>query len=311
MKPALPPTEAPFLIQAASAGGGNTIAGGDDLPPLWTPANLASPPHISIDADRLDLLTKDGSNNLTAVTTEFTGLSAGTITLVQHLVDAVLNGHYAFNVTGQGTQIINFASTAANLLANKSGCTMVFVGRFNDAGAAVLNRAIVNVTTTSSTATRCSIGTPPATITNGLRYTIRRLDADAANGDNDSAGQRLTTSPFIVVLRQDNTGAVVGGGTPTKQMIVVQGGVRTVNSEATGLGSGNYSNTNSAQVCFFNSSTVAPCKNAMNYGGIDDTVWSDDEVERFIGWAAWKLEMADSILEASNPYKDAPPRQDV
>jgi hypothetical protein len=273
----------------------------------WTPANLASPPHISIDADNLALLTKDGSNNLTGVTTEFTGLAAGTVTAVTHVVDPVLNNHYAFNVTAtNAAQIINFASTAANLLAGKPGCTMVLIGRFNDAAASAVNRAVVNVTTTSATATRSSIATS-GTTANCLRYTVRRLDADTANGDDDTFGQRVSTSPFIVVMRQDNTGAVVGGGTPTKQMIIVQAGVRTTISEATGLGSGNFENTNSANVAFFNSSNVAPAKNAMNWGAIDDTVWSDAEVEKVIGWGAWKLGMAASILEAGNPYRNSRP----
>lgn len=91
----------------ASLGLGLSLArlsrGGATSAPAWTPADLASPPHISIDADRLDLLTKDGSNNLTAVTTEFTGLAAGTVTLVTHVADAVLNNHFAFNVTGQAS----------------------------------------------------------------------------------------------------------------------------------------------------------------------------------------------------------------
>ena len=289
-----------------------TLKEGGSVLPLWTPADLASPPHISIDADRLDLLTKDGSNNLTGVTTEFTAFAAGTVTAVTHITDSVLNNHYVFNVTAaNAAQIINFASTAANLLANKTGCTMTFVGRFNDPAAAIVNRAIVNVTTPSAAATRCSLATPPAAgggVTNAFRYTVRRLDADTANGDNCGA-QRVTTSPVIAVLRLDNNGAVVGAGTPTKHLIVVQDGVQEVYSEATGLGSGPFSNTNSANVGFFNSSNVAPCKNAMNYGSIDDTVWSDDDVARFIGYSAWKLGMASTILPIDNPYRNSPPRK--
>lgn len=294
----------PLYRELYSAPGAGTSGG----PALWTPANLATPPRVSIDADRLDLLTKDGSNNLLTVTTEYSALAAGTVTLVTHVADAVLNNHFAFNVTGQASQIINFASTAADLLANKAGCTMVFIGRFNDAAASAVNRAVVNVTTPSATATRSSIATS-GTTANCLRYTVRRLDADTANGDDDTFGQRVSTSPFIIVMRQDNTGAVVGGGTPTKEMIIVQAGVRTTLTEATGLGSGNFENTNSANVAFFNSSNVAPAKNAMNWGAIAATVWSNTEVEKTIGWGAWKLGMASSILEVGNPYRTAPPTQ--
>lgn len=283
--------------------------GGGSVKPLWTPANLSSPPHISIDADNLALLTKDGSNNLLTVTTEFTALAAGTITAVTHVSDSVLNNKNAFSVNAtNASQVINFASTAGNLLASKPGCTMVFLGRFNDAAASAVNRAIVNATTTSNNSTRCSLATS-STTANRLRYTVRRLDTDTANGDDDTFGQRVTTSPFIAVIRQDNLGAVVGGGTPTKEMIIVQAGVRTTMSEATGLGSGNYDVTNSALIGFFNSGSVAPCKNNMNWGAIDDVVWTNDEVERTMGWAAWKLGMASSILEVGNPYRNAPPRQ--
>lgn len=281
--------------------------GGGAPKPLWTPANLSVQPQISIDADRLDLLTKDGSNNLLTVTTEFTGLAAGTVTAVTHVTDAILGGKNAFNVNAtNASQVINFTTTAGNLLANKSGCTMMFVGRFNDPAASALNRAIVNATTTSNNSTRCSIASS-STVANCLRYVIRRLDADTANGD-DTGIQRVTTAPFIAVLRLDHTGAVVGAGTPTKQMVVVQSGVRDIYSEATGLGSGTFSNTNSALIGFFNSGVVAPCKNAMNYGVITDYLWTDDEVNRAIGWAAWKI-LTPTMLEVGNPYRTAAPRQ--
>lgn len=283
--------------------------GGGGGAPLWTPANMSNPPHISINADRLDLLTKDGSDNLTAVTTEFTGLAAGTITAVTHTTaNANLGGKGSFNVTAtvSTAQVINFASTAGDLLANKNGCTMVFVGRFNDAGASALNRAIVNATTTSNNSSRCSIATS-TTVANNPRYTVRRLDGDVANGD-DIAGGNRGTSPIIMVLRLDHLGAVVGAGTPTKEMIVIQGGVRTTASEPTGLGSGPFSNTNSALIGFFNSGTVAYAKNDMNWGAIDDEVWTNDQVERVIGWAAWKINNP-TMLEVGNPYRNAPPVQ--
>lgn len=282
--------------------------GGGSQKPLWTPANLSSPPHVSIDADNLALLTKDGSNNLLTVTTEFTALAAGTITAVTHVADANLNNHFAFNVNAtNANQVINFASTAGSLLNNKGGCTMVFVGRFNDAAAAVLNRAIVNATTTSNNSARCSIAVSP-TVANCPRHVVRRLDADTANGDDLGAANIGVVNPWIAVLRLDHTGAVVGGGTPTKQTILVQNGVSTTYSEATGLGTPTFSATDSALLGFFNSGSVAPCKNAMNWGAIDDVVWSDDEVARVIGWAAWKLGMP-SILPVGSPYKLAPPRQ--
>lgn len=280
---------------------------GGGAAPLWTPANLSSPPHVSIDADNLSLLTKDGSNNLLSVTTEFTGLAAGTITAVTHIADANLNNHFGFNVNAtNASQVINFASTAGSLLNAKSGCTMVFVGRFNDAGAAAVNRAIVNATTTSNNSARCSIATSSVT-PNLLRYTVRRLDADVANGDDIISS--FSILPFIAVLRLDHNGAVVGSGTPTKQMLTAyNGGNLITSSEATGLGSGTFSATDSALLGFFNSGSVAPAKVAMNWGAIDDTVWSNDEVERVMGWAAWKLNMP-QILPAAHPYRNQPPRQ--
>lgn len=294
------PVVQPILSRMGAASSGDTA--------LWTPADLPSPPHISINADRLDLLTKDGSNNLTAVTTEFTGLGAGTITSVTHVADALLNNHFAFNVTAtDSAQVINFASTAGSLLAGKGGCTMVFVGRFNDGAAAAVNRAIVNATTTSNNSARCSIATS-STVANCPRHVVRRLDADTANGDDLGNTNRGATNPWIAVLRLDHTGAVVGAGVPTKQTILVQAGVSTTYEEPTGLGSPAFDATNSALIGFFNSGVVAPCKTAMKWGAIDDEVWSDANVARVIGWAAWDLGMP-QILPNDNPYRNAPPRK--
>jgi hypothetical protein len=191
--------------------------GGPTSAPAWTPADLANPPHISIDADRLDLLTKDGSNNLTSVTTEYTALAAGTVTAVVHAAaNAGLNNRGSFNVDAtNANQVINFSTTAGSLLANKPGCTMVFFGKFSEASPSALNRAVVNATTTSNNSARCSIATS-STVANCPRHVVRRLDADTANGD-DLGSSNIGVLPWIAVLRLDHNGAVVGAGTPTKQ----------------------------------------------------------------------------------------------
>lgn len=184
----------------------------------WTPANLTNPPYISIDADRTDLMTVDGSNNLTGVTTVHTALAAGAVTAVVYApANAGLNGRGSFNVDAtNANQVINFSTTAGALLANKPGCTMVFFGKFSEAAPAAVNRAVVNATTTSNNSARCSIATS-GTVTNCPRHTVRRLDADTANGDDVGSSNRGVL-PWIAVLRLDHNGAVVGAGTPTKQM---------------------------------------------------------------------------------------------
>jgi hypothetical protein len=182
----------------------------------WTPANLASPPGISIDADRTDLLTKDGSNVLTSLRTVHTNLASNTPALVTHAgTFAPFNGFAAFQAPGQSAQQCNFSTNAGSLLNNKSGCTMVMLGRFAQAAPSAFNSAIINATTTSASATRCSFATS-SSVANCPRHVIRRLDADTANGDDIGTTNR-GQAVFIAVLRQDNTGAVVGAGTPTKQ----------------------------------------------------------------------------------------------
>lgn len=272
----------------------------------WSPGLMALPPHISIDADRLDLLTKDGSNNLLTVTTEFTGLTTSAVAQVVHEPAVPLfGGRAGFRTFGNANTNCNFAALAGSLMAGKTGCTLVFVGKFEIAGAAALNRCIVNVSTPTITNTRCSIATS-ASVANCPRYTVRRLDTDTSNGDDVGTINR-GVNPWIAVVRQDNTGAVLGSGVPTKQMIFLKDGVREVAQEATGLGSGAFSNTASAYIGFFNSGTVAPSRCEMNWGAIFDRVCSDAEVEQLLGWGAWKINAAATLLEAANPYRAAPP----
>lgn len=271
----------------------------------WTPANLTNPPHIAIDADRVDLLTKDGGNVLTSLTTVYGALAANTPSGITHTANAGLNNFNSFNCPGLSTQQINFSSAAGSLLNNKSGCTMIFFGKFRDAAPAAFNSAIVNATTTSASSTRCSIATS-GSVSNCPRTTIRRLDADTANGD-DIGIANIGVTPWIAILRLDHTGAVVGGGTPTKQMRLTQSGVLTEVSEATGLGSGNFSATNSAYIGFFNSGSVAEALVQGNYCAIEDTVYTDDEVLRLEGWLAHKIDMASTILPPTHPYFDDPP----
>lgn len=272
---------------------------------LWTPNNLASPPHISLDADRLDLVTKSGSN-VTAVRTVHTNLAANTPNLITHTVNAsAFNNHGSFNAPGTAAQALNFSTNAGSLLANKNGCTMVFFGRFSNPAPSAFNSAIVNATTTSASATRASIATS-SNVANCLRYVLRRLDADTANGDDVGSTNRGTT-PFICILRQDNTGAVIGGGTPTKELRIIQDGAALVTaSEPTGLGSGPYSNTNSAYIGFFNSGTVAQSLTDMHYGAIDDVVYTTADVERLEGYLAWKIGTP-SMLPSAHPYRNDPP----
>lgn len=81
-----------------------------------------------------------------------------------------------------------------------------------------------------------------------------------------------------------------------------------MSSEATGLGAGNFSNTNSALIGFFNSGVVAPAKVHMNWGCIEDSVYTDDECERLEGYLAHKIGMPE-ILPSDHPYRNAPPGQ--
>lgn len=273
-------------------------------PQLWTPANLTNPPHIAIDADRTDLLTKDGSNVLTSLTTVYGALAANTPVGITHTANAALNNFNSFNCPGTSAQQLNFSTAAGSLLNNKTGCTMIFFGKFRDAAPAAFNSAIVNATTTSASSTRCSIATS-GTVSNCPRHTVRRLDADTANGD-DIGAQNIGLVPWIGILRLDHTGAVVGAGTPTKEFRLTHSGGKLTVPEATGLGSGAFSATNSAYIGFFNSGTVAEALVQGNYCAIEDTVYTDEECDRLEGWLAWKIDMPE-ILEPTHPYFAEPP----
>lgn len=277
-------------------------------PQLWTPGNLVNPPHIAIDADRTNLLTKDGSNVLTSLTTVYGALASNTPVGITHASNAALNGFNSFNCPGTGAQQINFSTAAGSLLNGKAGCTMIFFGKFRDAAPTPFNSAIINATTTSASAARASIGTSP-TVANCPRYVIRRLDADTSNGD-DIGVANIGLAPWIGIMRLDHNGAVVGAGTPTKEMRVTQSGVLTTASEATGLGAGNFSATNSAYIGFFNSGGVAESIVQGNYCAIEDTVYTDDEVLRLEGWLAHKIDMASTILPPTHPYFTDPPLAD-
>lgn len=274
--------------------------------PLWHPGRLAVPPQIAVDARRADKLTLSGAN-LTALRTVHTDVASNTPSGVTYAAsNAGLNNRPSLNVAGVSTQSLNFSTNYGSLLNAKGGCTMIFVGRFNNASAGAFNSAIVNATTTSASSTRASIATS-SSIGNCPRTTIRRLDGDTANGD-DYIGSNIGSVPWIGILRLDHTGGVVGGGTPTKNIRINRSGLALLNtSEATGLGSGNFSATNSAYIGFFNSGTVAESLVDMFYGAILDYVLTDADCERFEGWAADGLGLAGSLLHPSHPYLTAPP----
>lgn len=274
-------------------------------PQLWTPASLSSPPSLAVDADRTDLLTKDGSNNLLSLTSVYGALAANTPVSITHAANAAMNNFNTFNAPGLSAQQLNFSTAAGSLLNNKPGCTMIFFGKFANPAPGAFNSAIVNATTTSASATRCSISTSPA-VANCPRSTIRRLDADASNGD-DFGVSNIGVAPWIGILRLDHNGVQIGAGVPTKELRIYQSGNPVgIFSEATGLGAGNFSATNSAYIGFFNSGTVAEALAQGNYMAIEDSVYSDADVERFAGWLAWKIDMPE-ILEPTHPYFAEPP----
>jgi hypothetical protein len=286
----------PIAAQMGAAGGSA----------LWSPANLTNPPGLAIDAARTDLFTKDGSNVLLSINTVYASVAGNTPALITHTAaDSGMNNAPAFVAPGTAAQQLNFSTNLGGLLNNKGGCTMVFFGRFSNPAPSAFNSAIVNATTTSASSTRCSIASSPA-VANCPRAVIRRLDADTANGD-DIGSSNIGATPWIGILRQDNTGAIVGAGTPTKNMRICQGGnPLSDTSEATGLGSGNYSATNSAYIGFFNSGTVAQSLTNMHWGCIEDTVYTDVECQKLEGWLAWKIGRPD-ILPVAHPYRNAPP----
>jgi hypothetical protein len=140
---------------------------------------------------------------------------------------------------------------------------------------------------------------------------IRRLDADTANGD-DVGTTNIGGVPWIAILRLDHAGAVVGGGVATKHMRICRDASLIVASEATGLGSGAFSATNSAYIGFLNSGTVAEARVDMFYGAIMDYVLTDAECEKYEGWLAGTpgLNLASTMLDPAHPYRSAPPGPD-
>jgi hypothetical protein len=272
----------------------------------WSPANLTNPPSLAIDAARTDLFTKDGSNVLLSINTVYSSVAGNTPALITHTAaDSGMNNAPAFVAPGTAAQQLNFSTNHGGLLNGKNGCTMVFFGRFSNPAPSAFNSAIVNATTTSASSTRASIAASPS-VANCPRTVIRRLDADTANGD-DVGVSNIGATPWIGILRVDNLGAVIGGGTPTKNMRICQSGNALINvSEATGLGSGAYSATNSAYIGFFNSGTVAQSLTNMHWGCIEDSVYTDDEVQKLEGWLAWKIGLP-SMLPSDHPYRNSRP----
>jgi hypothetical protein len=274
--------------------------------PLWHPGRLAVPPQIAVDARRADKLTLSGAS-VTGVRTVHTDIASNSPSGVLYsTANADLNNRPSLNVAGASTQSLNFSTNYASLLNAKGGATMIFCGRFANPSAGAFNSAIVNATTTSASSTRCSIASS-GSVGNCPRTTIRRLDGDTANGD-DYIGSNIGGVPWIAILRLDHTGAVVGSGTPTKNIRICRSALALLNtSEATGLGSGNFSATNSAYIGFFNSGTVAEALVHMFYGAIMDYVLTDADCERFEGWLADGLGIAGTLLHSSHPYVAGPP----
>jgi hypothetical protein len=276
--------------------------------PLWHPGKLAVPPQLSLDARRTDLMTLAGStiSSIKTVHGEVASNALNLITLTT--ANAALNNRPSIDTPGTSAQSCNFSTNLANLVRNKAGCTLIFCGKFAQANPGAFNSAIVNVSGNTSSGTRASIATS-SSVSNCPRYTIRRLDADSANGD-DIGSANLGLVPWIAIMRVDHTGAVIGGGTPTKHFrLSRQALAMQVVTEATGLGSGNTSDTNSAYIGFFNAGTTAQAWVQMFYGAIMDYVLTDADCERFEGWLAGEpgLGLAPSILHSSHPYVSAPP----
>ena len=282
-----------------------TVNGGGGGSPLWSPANLTSPPSLAVDAARTDTFTKDGSNNLLTIKTVYASVAGNTPNLITHNTDSGMNNAPAFLAPGTSAQQFNFSTNLGGLLNAKAGCTMVFFGRFSNPAPSAFNSAIVNATTASASSTRCSIATS-GSVANCPRTTVRCLDGDTANGD-DIGVSNIGVAPWIGILRLDNFGAVVGAGTPTKNFRMCQSGNALVDvSEATGFPAANFSSTNSAYIGFFNSGTVAQSLTNMHWGCIEDSVYTDAECQKLEGWLAWKIGLP-SILPSNHPYRNSPP----
>lgn len=268
--------------------------------PYWNPGRLAVPPQIALDARRSDKMTLSGST-LTGIRTVHTDVASNAPNLITYsAANSGLNNRPSLNTPGTSTQSLQFSTNYANLVRNKAGCTLIFCGKFANASPGAFNSAIVNVSGNTSSGTRASIATSPS-VANCPRHTIRRLDADAANGD-DFGAANIGLVPWIAILRVDHTGAIVGGGTPTKNFRMSRSGLALgVANEATGLGSGNTSDTNSAYIGFFNAGTTAQAWVEMFYGAIMDYVLTDAECQKFEGWLAYGLGLS-SMLDPAHPY---------
>lgn len=273
--------------------------------PRWHPGRLAVPPQLALDARRVDLIDLSGAS-ITGIRTVHGGVAANTPNLITYAAsNAGLNGAPSINCPGTSAQALNFSTNLGSLLANKGGCTMIFAGKFGSAGAPAFNSAVVNATTTSNSSTRASIATS-SSVGNCPRGTIRRLDGDTANGD-DIGSTNFGANPWIGILRVDHAATVLVPGTPTKNFRINRGGAALISvSESTGLGTGNFSNTNSAYIGFFNSGTVAQAWADMFYGAIMDYVLTDAECEKYESYLAHGMRSA-SILAPTNPYLSAPP----
>ena len=273
--------------------------------PRWHPGRLPTPPQLAVDARRVDLIDLSGSS-ITGVRTVHGGVSSNTPNLLTYsAANAGLNNRPSIDTPGTSTQSLNFSTNLANLVRNKAGCTLVFCGKFAQPSPGAFNSAIVNVSGNTSSGTRASIATS-SSVANCPRYTIRRLDADSANGD-DIGAANIGVVPVIMIMRVDHTGAIVGGGTPTKSFRMSRSGLAiTLASEATGLGSGNTSDTPSAYIGFFNAGTTAQAWVQMFYGAIMDYVLTDLECQKYEGYLAHALGLP-SMLDPAHPYLSASP----
>jgi len=276
---------------------------------LWSPASLAVAPQLALDARRSDKMTLSGTT-ITGIRTVHTDVASNAPNLITYsAANAGLNGRPSIDTPGTAAQSLNFSTNLGNLVRNKAGCTLIFCGKFATPSPGAFNSAIVNVSANTSSGTRASIATS-STVANCPRTTIRRLDADTANGD-DFGTTNIGVVPWIGILRVDHTGAVVGAGTPTKHYRQSREGLALgVYSEATGLGSGNTSDTASAYIGFFNAGTTAQAWVQMFYGAIMDYVLTDIECEKYEGWLAHALGLP-TMLDPAHPYRTAPPGPDL
>lgn len=273
--------------------------------PYWNPGRLAVPPQLAVDARRTDRLTLSGTS-ITGVRTAHTNVASNTPNLLTYSeANAGLNNRPSIDTPGNSAQSLNFATNYGNLCRNKSGMTLIFCGKFAQPSPGAFNSAIVNASANTASGTRASIATSPS-VANCPRTTIRRLDDIAANGD-DFGSSNIGVVPWIGILRVDHTGAVVGGGTPTKHFRMSRSGLALgTYSEATGLGSGNTSDTASAYIGFFNAGVTAQAWVQMFYGAIMDFVLTDAECEKFEGWLAYGLGLQ-SMLDPAHAYRSARP----